>query len=146
MEIGNDFIAKTRAVYHRKVYHSPHRCNTELLPLWYNPGMMNVPPTDIAEQNNRLIPSLDYLARSQMLLPGLLFLSSHAPLAFVAGQALWLLSPFEMLFPNANLGAWARLLSHPQAAASLKRLADQALAHETNPRDKPTGEPVDEPL
>ncbi len=134
MEIVNDFIAKTRAAYHRKVYHSPHRCNTELLPLWYNPEMMNVPPKDRTEQDSRLIPSLDYLARSQMLLPGLLFLSSHAPLAFVAGQMLWLLSPFEMLFPNANLGAWARLLSDPQAVASLKRLADGALVHETNPQ------------
>ena len=142
MEIVNDFVARTRAAYHRKVYHSPHRCNTELPPLWYNPGMMNVPPKDRTEQDSRLLPSLDYLARSQMLLPGLLFLSSHAPLAFVAGQALWLLSPFELLFPNANLGAWARLLSHPQAGASLKRLVDEALAHETPPRSEPADEPV----
>jgi hypothetical protein len=104
--------------------------------------MMNVPPKDRTEQDSRLLPSLDYLARSQMLLPGLLFLSSHAPLAFVAGQALWLLSPFELLFPNANLGAWARLLSHPQAGASLKRLVDEALAHETPPRSEPADEPL----
>lgn len=142
MEIVNDFIAKTQAAYHRKVYHSPHRCNTELLPLWYNPEMMNVPPEDRTEQDSRLIPSLDSLARSRMLLPGMLFLASHAPLAFVAGQMLWLLSPFELLFPNANLEGWARLLSHPQAVASLTRLADGALTRETNSQSESADEPL----
>lgn len=102
--------------------------------------MMNVPPKDRTEDDSRLIPSLNYLARSRMLLPGLLFLSSHAPLAFVAGQMLWLLSPFEMLFPNTNLGAWARLLSDPQAVASLKRLADGALIRETNSQSESADE------
>lgn len=140
MKIVNDFVASTQAAHHRKVYHSPHRCNTELVPLWYNPEMMNAQPKDVTEIDSHLLPSLDYLARRRMLLPALLLLTSHTPLAFVTGQALWLLSPFDLLFPNANLGDWARLLSHPQAAASLKRLMDNALTKETTQRRGRTDE------
>ena len=142
MIIVVDFVARRQATYHRKVYHSPYRSNTELVPLWYNPEMMNAQFEDVTTIETRLAPALAYLARRRMRWPALLLLSSHAPLAFVTGQALWLCSPFELLVPGAHLGDWARLLSHPQGGAALKRLVDHALADETAPR----GAPADESL
>jgi hypothetical protein len=111
-----------------------------LLSLWYNPEMMSAQFEDVTEIYRRLAPGLDYLARRRMLLPALLLLSSHAPLAFVTGQALWLCSPFELLIPDAHLGDWARLLSHPQGGATLKRLVDDALTGKTAPRGGRTDE------
>ena len=89
---------------------------------------------DVREITIRLLPGLKYLARRRMLVPALLFLSSHSPLAFVTGQALWLFTPFELLAPDAHLRDWARVLSHPQGSVALKRLVEDALADETTAR------------
>ena len=62
-----------------------------------------------------------------MLLPALLFLSAHRPLAFVIGQGLWLSTPLELLLPEAGLGDWAALLSHPQSSLALERLLEHSL-------------------
>lgn len=93
--------------------------------------MMNAQSDDIATIKTRLAPGLEYLAQRRMLMPALLLLSSHAPLAFATGQALWLLSPFELLLPGVHLGDWARLLSHPQGSNRLKNLLDKTLAAQT---------------
>lgn len=94
--------------------------------------MTNAQPEDVTAIATRLAPGLGYLASRRMLLPALLLLSSHAPLAFVAGQMLWLFSPFELLVPDAHLGEWARLLSDPQAGPALKRLLEDGLADENS--------------
>lgn len=104
--------------------------------------MMNEYAEDLIEIGSRLRPGLDYLARRQMLLPGLLLLSSHAPLAFVTGQMLWLLSPFELLIPNTHLQDWARILSHPQGGALLKNQVENILADDTNQRGDGRNEPL----
>ncbi len=82
---------------------------------------------EVDEILSRLAPSLRFLVRSQMLLPVLLFLSAHRPLAFVVGQGLWLCSPLELLLPGTGLGDWAALLSHPQSALALERHLEKSL-------------------
>ncbi|MBX3052950.1 MAG: hypothetical protein KF753_15820 [Caldilineaceae bacterium] len=72
----------------------------------------------------RLGPTLRFLARSRMLVPALLFVSVHRPLAFVLGQTLWLCSPAEILVPAARLGDWAALLSHPQSGLLVEKLLE----------------------
>ncbi len=83
--------------------------------------------SDVTELLPRLAPGLHFLARSRMLLPVLLFLSAHRPLAFVIGQSLWLCSPVELLLPGTGLGDWAALLSHPQSGLALERLLENSL-------------------
>jgi|GEM_PF-2668063 len=84
-------------------------------------------PGDFIEILPRLAPGLHFLAQRRMLLPALLFLSAHRPLAFVVGQALWLCSPFEMLAPATHLGDWAALLSHPQSGPVLEQMVEEFL-------------------
>lgn len=60
------------------------------------------------------------LAHRQMLLPALLFLVSHRPIAFVAGQGLFLLQPLEILLNGTGWHDWAALLSHPRGPAALE--------------------------
>jgi hypothetical protein len=79
----------------------------------------------------RLVPSLRFAARSRMVLPLLLFLTSHRPLAFVAGQTLWLCTPFELLIPELRLGDWAALLSHPQSSNLLEQMMMDVQASES---------------
>lgn len=85
------------------------------------------------------LPGLDYLARKQMILPVLLLLATHRPLAFVFGQSLWLCSPLELLFPQMGLGRWAALLSHPHSGLALEALLEQSLAEPPSPGGEPTG-------
>lgn len=83
------------------------------------------------------LPGLDFLARRRMILPVLLLLAAHRPLAFVIGQSLWLCSPVELLFPQAALGQWAALLSRPDSGTILEVLLEQALAEASAPAGEP---------
>jgi hypothetical protein len=62
------------------------------------------------------------LARRNLLTPALLLLTSHRPLAFVAGQLLYLLEPLAGLAGQPRLQPWAELLSDPDRLAELERL------------------------
>lgn len=83
------------------------------------------------EHLNRLLsalaPGLAWLVRGRLLLPALLLLASQRPLAFVAGQSLHLFSPLDMLLPDARIGMWAELLSHPAGPTALERMLEDAL-------------------
>ncbi|GEM_PF-3353041 len=69
--------------------------------------------------------SLAALAQRQQLLPALLLLSGHRPLAFLAGQLMLLLQPLAADLAPEAWPAWARLLSHPDGPAALEaRLAE----------------------
>ncbi|MCL4831319.1 MAG: hypothetical protein KJZ86_02725 [Caldilineaceae bacterium] len=89
--------------------------------------MKNDLPAEIAQIAPRLAPGLDFLARRRMLLPGLLFFAAHRPLSFLAGQALWLSSPLELLIPGLGLEGWAALFSHPQGGLVLEKLLAASL-------------------
>ncbi|MBI3958343.1 MAG: hypothetical protein HY328_05995 [Chloroflexi bacterium] len=82
---------------------------------------------EVDEILSRCAPGLHFLARSRMVLPALLFLSAHRPLAFIIGQSLWLCTPLELLLPEAGLGDWAEFLSHPQSGLALERLLENSL-------------------
>lgn len=98
---------------------------------------MNTPlAPEATDRLTQIAPSLHFLARRRMLLPLLLFVSAHRPLAFVIGQSLWLCSPVELLLPGVGIGDWAALLSHPHGGALLERMLEDVLVRDP-------GEPVE---
>lgn len=92
----------------------------------------------LAELQAKPLPGLKFLAQRRMILPVLLLLAAHRPLAFVIGQSLWLCSPLELLLPQAGLGRWAALLSHPHSGLALEALLAQSLAESPSPAGEPT--------
>jgi hypothetical protein len=54
-----------------------------------------------------------HLEEQQLLTPALCFLTSHQPLALVAGQLLYLLAPFAALLGRPTWNEWAALLTDP---------------------------------
>lgn len=54
-------------------------------------------------------------------LPLLLFVAGHQPVAFLAGQALHLLAPLDVLGGSRTVSDWATLLSHPNGGTLLTR-------------------------
>jgi hypothetical protein len=79
----------------------------------------------IMKNEERLPPFVEEaaisLSQRQMLRPALLFLISHRPFSFIAGQCLLLALPLGLLFPAWPVRAWADLLSHPQGVEWLER-------------------------
>ncbi len=68
--------------------------------------------------------SLSAISQRRMVLPAVLFVAGHRPLAFVFGQALLILQPLAALLGSDGLASWAHLLSHPGGPAALSdRLA-----------------------
>lgn len=69
-------------------------------------------------------PTLDPLLRAavdrQLATPLLLWMAGHRPLAFFAGQALYLAAPLAVLLGWRDAGAWAGLLSAPDAMRALE--------------------------
>ena len=59
----------------------------------------------------------DAARRRQLLAPLLLYVSSHAPLAFVAGQALYVVAPLAALLGWRAPQGWAGQLSLAHAGA-----------------------------
>jgi hypothetical protein len=76
-------------------------------------------------------PTLDPLLRAavdrQMTTPLLLFIAGHRPLAFFAGQALYLAAPLAALLGWRAAESWANLLSSPDA---MRTLEDALLARD----------------
>ncbi|RIK40184.1 MAG: hypothetical protein DCC55_15815 [Chloroflexi bacterium] len=73
-------------------------------------------------QDHRLTALTQQLARLELLTPALCFLAGHRPLAFVAGQLLYLLEPLATLAGGSGLSAWAELLSDPRRLERLERI------------------------
>lgn len=63
--------------------------------------------------------TLEAVRQRQMVLPALLFLDGHRPLAFLLGQTLLLIQPLAALLGLDRLGPWAELLSEPDGPSSL---------------------------
>jgi len=59
----------------------------------------------------------DAAQRRRMSTPLLLFAGGHAPLAFIAGQALYMVAPLAALLGWTAPQTWAELLSKPNLAA-----------------------------
>ncbi len=69
----------------------------------------------------------ELLARREMVLPILLLISGHRPLAFVVGQLLYLLEPLgAWVFPE-DWSSLALLLSHPHGLERLEDLLQSSL-------------------
>lgn len=71
----------------------------------------------MSDQFRALPPS----ARRDLDTPMRLLLESHRPLAFVAGQALYLLAPLATLLGERSVETWAARLSAPRPDSSQPR-------------------------
>ena len=78
------------------------------------------------------------LAERELTLPFLCFFAAHRPLAFVAGQAFYVLEPLALLFGSRLCGDWGALLCDD---ATLDHL-EQTLA---NPGQSPHGHKSKQP-
>lgn len=68
--------------------------------------------------------TLSAIGQRRMVLPAVLFVAGHRPLAFVFGQVLLILQPLAALLGSDGLASWADLLSHPSGPDALSdRLA-----------------------
>lgn len=69
--------------------------------------------------------TLSAISQKRMVLPAVLFVAGHRPLAFIFGQVLLILQPMAVLLGSDGLASWAHLLSHPGGPAALTvRLAE----------------------
>lgn len=64
---------------------------------------------------------IDYLKRRKLHSVFLLFFLGHRPLAFVAGQLLYLLHPMASMLGFSHVQEWGDLLSQPDEVAALRR-------------------------
>jgi hypothetical protein len=60
-----------------------------------------------------------YIGQRDLALPLLCFIAGHRPLAFMAGQMLYLFEPLAGLLGQSSVRAWAALLSDPAGPALL---------------------------
>ncbi|MCY3992025.1 MAG: hypothetical protein OXI52_03430 [Caldilineaceae bacterium] len=68
--------------------------------------------------------TLSAIGQRRMVLPAVLFVAGHRPLAFVFGQILLILQPMAALLGSDGLASWAHLLSIPGGPDALSdRLA-----------------------
>ena len=69
--------------------------------------------------------TLSAIRQRRMVLPAILFLVGHRPLAFAFGQMLLILQPLAGLLGADGIGAWGKLLSQPDGPSALtERLED----------------------
>ena len=88
-----------------KLSSQPNRCNSM---------------TDFQPDATHVEETLKAVQKRQMVLPFLLFVAGHRPLAFVVGQLLYLAAPLATLLGQERLMGWALLLSDPDGAALLE--------------------------
>ena len=62
---------------------------------------------------------VDAIGQRQMVMPALLFLVGHRPLAFVLGQTLLVLQPLAALLGANGPAIWGELLSQPTGPSTL---------------------------
>ena len=82
--------------------------------------------------------TLSAIRQRRMVLPAILFLVGHRPLAFAFGQMLLILQPLAGLLGADGIGAWGKLLSQPGGPSALtERLEDllQEDSHATHEQE-----------
>ncbi len=70
--------------------------------------------------------TIDSLARRQLIAPALLLIAGHRPLAFIAGQTLYLAAPVGVMLGFDGWTDWAKALSDPQGTDQLLEALDHA--------------------
>ena len=76
--------------------------------------------------------TLAAISRRRMVLPTVLFVAGHRPLAFVLGQILLILQPMAALLGSDGLAPWAHLLSHPGGPDALSDRLAALLVNDRN--------------
>ena len=74
--------------------------------------------------------AIQTLAQRELTLPCLLFVVSHRPCAFVAGQLLYLLAPLAAIVGQSAWQDWAALFSQPDGVAWLEERLMAAAAED----------------
>ena len=72
-----------------------------------------------ARSKNAVDEAVEAVRRRQMILPALLFLAGHRPLAFLLGQMLLVLHPLAALLGADGLHVWGELFSQPTGPSAL---------------------------
>jgi len=84
--------------------------------------------------------TLSAICQRRMVLPAILFLAGHRPLAFAFGQLLLILQPLAVLLGSRGLDAWVRILAHPSGPPALTdRLAELLERDRHSGREVKTG-------
>ena len=77
------------------------------------------------------------IRQRRMVLPAILFLVGHRPLAFAFGQMLLTLHPLAGLLGADGFGAWGKLLSQPGGPSALTERLEDLLEEERHaPREQ----------
>lgn len=74
--------------------------------------------------------SIAALASRQLLTPALLYVAGHRPLAFLAGQGLFLAEPITAMLGIGAVSEWATLLSDPDGPAELETALRRRQMHD----------------
>jgi len=81
--------------------------------------------------------TLSAIRQRRMVLPAILLLAGHRPLAFTFGQLLLILQPLAVLLGSRGLDAWVRVLTHPNGPPALTDRLEELLEN-----DRKTGREV----
>ena len=99
----------------------------------------DLPPENDGTPENYVTDEVRQVVRQiqkrEMVLPALLLLTAHQPLAFVAGQILHVASPLAQMSGWRQCADWANLLSSPNGLSQLEgllQLAQRPGAFEAN--------------
>ena len=76
--------------------------------------------------------TLSAIGKRRMVLPAVLLLAGHRPLAFTFGQLLLILQPLAALLGSDGLDSWARLLTHPGGPAAISERLAELLEKDTH--------------
>jgi hypothetical protein len=97
---------------------------------------------DTDSSESRLRRLFCYIDQRDLTLPLLCFIAGHRPLAFLAGQMLYLVEPLAGLLGQGSVRAWAALFSDPAGSGLLTQALISPLAHLPN---HPSTQPVQAP-
>ncbi len=76
--------------------------------------------------------TLSAIRQRRMVLPAILLLAGHRPLAFTFGQLLLILQPLAVLLGSRRLDAWVRVLTHPNGPPALTDRLEELLENDRN--------------
>ena len=76
--------------------------------------------------------TLSAIRQRRMVLPAILFLVGHRPLAFAFGQMLLILQPLAGLLGADGIGVWGKLLSQPGGPSALTERLEDLLQEDSN--------------
>jgi len=76
--------------------------------------------------------TLSAIRQRRMVLPAILLLAGHRPLAFTFWQLLLILQPLAVLLGSRGLDAWVRVLTHPNGPPALTDRLEELLENDRN--------------